>query len=178
MDTPLLVAFAPKLIVALYGALFDLALLLCGSHYIKHANLWLLMIVNYTSWASLFFNSRMIVSNFEAGLFLLGIYFWKNSLRAYRQQKKDGTSSRGLVEEWKARAMVTLTFTMRGVNIVCWVPIFIKDLVLRTRQSFVKSFLKNCLHGIIAIGLGVAIETVYYGELTSTNWNFFIFNVT
>ena len=66
---------------------------------------------------------------------------------------------------------------MRTTSILDWVIVLIGDIFSQKRTSFIKIVLVNLAHGLIAICLAILFESLFYGELLYTGWNFLKFNV-
>ena len=66
---------------------------------------------------------------------------------------------------------------MSTTSIIDWIFILIKDIFCQKRTSFLKIVLMNILHGFFAIFISGLIDTIYFGELTYTGFNFLKFNV-
>ena len=91
--------------------------------------------------------------------------------------KKSKLEKNGWKNEILSRSFIGLNLIMRITSILDWVFILVKDIFTQKRTSFIKIVLINVLHCVIAISIAVAFESLFYGELTYTGWNFLKFNV-
>eukprot|EP01017_Pseudomicrothorax_dubius_P048195 TRINITY_DN8728_c0_g1_i4.p1 TRINITY_DN8728_c0_g1~~TRINITY_DN8728_c0_g1_i4.p1 ORF type:complete len:423 (-),score=64.53 TRINITY_DN8728_c0_g1_i4:125-1393(-) len=165
LDTPLAVAYAPRLLSAIYAIVVDVYSLRLAKLYIGNRCTYVFLFILFTSWFSLFAVPRILANSLEAALFAAALYEFL---------KSEDLSGLNI----KARILTTISFVARPTSLVPWVFIYIHQcLRQRTLRSFITLVAFNALHCALMIVVSIAVDCVYFGKLTWTAWNFFEFNV-
>lgn len=165
LDTQSWIYLAPRIQHALMFSLGDFAYLSLadrllptsvGAHYAKSTYL--------SCWFVFYCGSRTLSNSLETALTLLALQWFP----------WEGCNYRGKV--WPYMAIGFLTIVIRPTAALIWLVLGIHHLIFsKTPLKLIFStVLPMC---ILVMGISLGLDSLFYGRLTSTAWNFLMFNV-
>ena len=156
LDYQLFVVVCPRLLAGLVTACGDWCLYrLVTVREGRRVAAWLL-ILTQTNWFLLYSGSRTLVNTTETSLLSLGLYLYPRP---------------------SFLLVVALSVMMRPTIAVAWAPLLLQYSFSLLRQGKVGRLVRNCLAPLGLLGLLVLLDSLFYGRLVVTPYNFFRVNI-
>lgn len=163
LDTPLVVRLAP------YAA--HSAIAVASDYYFykvtkKLMGIQVARVTFFYYFTNQFFNSFMIrcfSNSVEAMLHLLVFNYYLEITNKFDRNLV-------MVAFW-----LSIALGIRNTSIIAWVPLLIIKMIVK--GAYLKFIYAGFLVALPAIAIVVALDSIYYGGLTFTAWNFFVVNV-
>jgi len=112
---------------------------------------------------------RTFSNSIETSFLMVGIYLWT---------KIPHGSSASSIFNWKALLftfLVTFSFILRNSSAIGFIPLILHKAFYQ--RNFKMFALSGILVALPMLLITVAADSIYYGKLTITSWNFYEFNV-
>lgn len=196
LDYPTLVFYSPKVVQAIITTTFDLLFLKWATRQSKvYSWFWPWCLVLYSTPFNISLMGRTFSNSLEATLFMAGLYFWQaeeqeshteKNVPAQNQPKSDEKKRviHPLLQEFiyplnelYAWCMIGLNFCVRPTSLAIW-PVFILQKLIKTPgvTNQIRYLIKAAIYMVVTILFSIVIESLYFGRLVSTGYNFFYFN--
>ncbi|EGG23229.1 putative transmembrane protein [Cavenderia fasciculata] len=176
IDSTWLVIMAPKLLQGVAAAIGDFYLyLLSKSLFGKDTAKWALT-CQLISWYMFVCIVRTYSNSIETILFVISLYYFPLPLKQQPSEKN--------YKIWNniqiSVVLTTFAFVIRPTTCIMWlylVPLYIVKNV-RSVKSLFKFIIVDCfIPFALAFGISIAIDYIYYGQITIVAYNFLYFNV-
>ena len=156
LDYQLVVVLTPRLMAGLVTACGDWSLYrLVTLREGRRVAAWLLLLTQ-TNWFLLYSGSRTLVNTTETSLLSLGLYLFPRPTFLW---------------------VVAVSVMMRPTIAVAWAPLLLQHSFSLLRRGEVVRLVRNCLVPLVLVGLLVMLDSLFYGRLVVTPFNFFKVNI-